>query len=219
MLVLSGVAVVALGLVVVVWIALAHPFWRPPEVAPLAPDASFSADLILTGTDGYVAAGVLGIREPDADGRCSGRFALVELDGSGSPRTAIVASGLEGDRWCANEVEALVSDDQGGWLLAGVGRSEPEPSFDVPGTRGERLTLRVSADGEPKEEFGDIGLLHRTVVVGRVHGELVTDELERVTEEGEVRADVLLDADSVASTWTNLFALDEELVVAIRDFG
>jgi len=50
-------------------------------------------------------------------------------------------------------------------------------------------------------------------------GQLITDELERVTQEGDVRDDVLLEADSVRSTWTDAFALDEELVVAVEEFG
>jgi len=123
----------------------------------------------LADGDGYVGAGVVGDRKPDADGRCSGRFALLELGSDGAARAAVVASGLEADRWCAYEVETLVPDGEGGWLIGGVGRSEPEPSIEDQGPRGERLTLRISADGEPRDDFGDGGILHKTVVIGRVH--------------------------------------------------
>ncbi|MBA3375613.1 MAG: hypothetical protein H0U00_07340 [Actinobacteria bacterium] len=219
-LVLVGVVLAVLGAGTWFWFALTGvPWWRPPQVAPLAPGATFSADLVQTHGDGYIAAGVVGTREPDEDGRCSGRFTLVEIESDGSARAAVVASGLESDRWCANEVEALVRDGEGGWLIAGAGRSESEPSLEDQGRRGERLTLRISADGDPREDFGDDGILHKTVVVGRVQGELITDQLERVTPEGEVRDDVLLDADTTYSTWTDLFALDDEIVVAVEPFG
>lgn len=110
-------------------------------------------------------------------------------------------------------------DGEGGWLIGGVGRSEPEPSIEDQGPRGERLTLRISADGEPRDDFGDGGILHKTVVIGRAHDELITDQLERVTESGEVHADLLVDRGSTASTWTDVFAIEESTVVAVTEFG
>ncbi len=217
--VLAGSVVVLVGFVILAWIALAHPFWRPPAVAPLTSGATFSPDLLVELDDGYLAAGVVGTREPDESGRCNGRFALVEVNPLGAPRSAVVATGLERDRWCANEVEQVTEAPSGEWLISGTGRSEPEPSFDDPGQRGERLTLRVSAEGEPRHEFGDGGLLHRAVVIGRLRGELFTDELQSVSEEGAIGGGLLLQPDRTSSTWTEVFAYDDSLVVAVEPRG
>lgn len=194
--------------------------WRPPEVAKLGLGASFSGDLVVEREGGYLVAGVVGTRVPADDGRCSGRFALVELDAAGRPRRAVVATGLEPHRLCAHEVEYLVPE-RTGWLIAGSGVHERRSKLDDTSgpTEGERLTLRISASGTPQGSFGDGGVVHDAVVVGRIDGRLITDALDRLTEAGERRTDLLLQADRTRSTWTDAFALDDQLVVAVERRG
>lgn len=52
-LVLSGVVLAVVGVGALLWSAVTGPpFWRPPAVAPLALDATFSAAVVLADGDG-----------------------------------------------------------------------------------------------------------------------------------------------------------------------
>jgi hypothetical protein len=208
--VFAGVGVVgalfALG-VAVLYLWLISPIgWEPPEVASLSAGQGFEADEVVVRDDGYVVAGVAGTSEPDLEDRCSGRFALVELDDAGSTRRAVLASGPERDRFCADRVQAVFPEEAGGWLLSGSAarRGKPSPIFPEPSTDHYWFTLRFSDDGEPDEDFGDGGVTRDALVVGRAEGVLVTYLSQRVTEDGDLRHDLVVDPDRVTPGWSTV---------------
>jgi hypothetical protein len=221
--ILSGLGAAAvLCVVAAVGLYLTGPFgWKPPEVAPLSTGQSFHARLVLQDDEGYVVAGVAGTTQPDADDRCSGRFALVRLDEDGTSRRAVVASGPERDRFCASRVESVLPVGTGGWFLSGWGTRRERPpliSLEDPGTDEERYTLRFSADGRPDRGFGDLGLVRESLVLVRVGETLVTADLERMTDDGEVRDDLLAVAGDPFEPWAALVA-EEDIVVALDRHG
>jgi hypothetical protein len=217
-LVVLGTVAVVFGLSIAALVAtFSGPIgWKPPEVAPLPRNAQFQAELVLARDDGYVVAGVVGTKEPGRDDRCSGRFALVELDEGGEARRAVIASGPERDRFCADRVEILLADEGGGWLLSGTGQRRSPPSRIYPdplGTDHAWYTLHFFADGSPVGGFADRGLLEDTLLAGRVGGVLVTQRLQRLTNAGEVRDDLLAEPRDVWESWSAI--LVDDVVVAL----
>jgi hypothetical protein len=213
--VVGGVALVATLTVVLVVSSLTRA-GSAPEVASLGTGDMLKADLVLPEADGYVVAGVAGTEEPGADGLCSGRFAVVSLDDVGSPRRALLASGPERDRYCANWLESAFRGDDGGWVLSGAGLRDAGRSPIRPSERShdiEMFTLRLSDDGEADSSFGDGGLLRGALVVGRSDDVLVTNRLRRVSADGELRDDLLVSRGPELATWYEVLH-EQDLLVA-----
>jgi hypothetical protein len=220
-----GVAVaVGLALLYVLFILIAinslrDPPFDPPEVAPLGKSATFQADRIVETEAGYVVAGVVGTSDPLRRRQCSGRFALVYLDERGRATRAAVLSGLERSRYCAERVDALVSTKDGGVLVAGTGIRDGGPSGLFPGkpsTDSLPVTFRVGAGGALVDSFGDDGVLEGHRAAGRVDGAMFTTRLERITERGAIRDDLVVSTPAFSS-WRS-FEVDDDLLVAI-DYG
>lgn len=222
-----GVAV-AVGLVLVCGLlllaalnslnSLREPPFDPPEVAPLGKRPPFEADRIAKTAAGYVLAGVVGASDPLRGRPCSGRFALLFLDNRGRPTRAAVLSGPERSRYCAERVDALVSWTERGWFVAGTGVRDggPEPLFGGRSTDSLPVTFRLDASGALVKSFGDGGVVEGHRAAGRVDGAMFTTRLERITERGSIRDDLVFYTPPFPS-WGS-FEVDDALLVAI-DYG
>jgi hypothetical protein len=165
---------------------------------------------------GYVLAGIAGEAEPGDDRLCSGRFALVSLNENGSPRRALLASAPERDRFCAKSLTSAFRQETGEWVVSGFATRYAEPSRFYPlGPSSDTQTyvLRLTDDGEPDPSFGERGVVRGAFLVGRAGETYVTNRLERVTADGDVRDDLLEVQESVYHSWSGVVAERDTVVV------
>jgi hypothetical protein len=196
--------------------SLRDPPYDPPEVEPLGRDATFQAERVVETDDGYLLAGVVGTSDPLRGRPCSGRFALVFLDGRGVATRSVVLSGLERDRFCAQRVSAVVPNSDGGWFIAGTGVRDGGPSAlfpSKPSTDSVWVTFRVDPSGALVEAFDEDGAVRGHEVSGRVEGAVFTRRLERVSEDGSVHDD-LVASDAQGEFWSSV-EVEDELLVAV----
>ena len=204
------------GLFVLIAInSLRDPPFDAPEVAPLGTRATFEADRFLETASGYLVAGVVGTSDPLRGTACSGRFALVVLDERGRATAATILSGIEQSRYCADRVDALLPAPGGGWVMAGSGVRDGGPSALFGGRSTDSLwvTFRLDARGAPVESFGDGGLVEGRSAAGLVAGVLFTRYLERITESGAARDDLVI-SDAPLEFWSS-FEVEDDLLVAV----
>jgi hypothetical protein len=218
--VLGGLALMfALG-ALLAYESLKDPPFDPLALAPLGKSPTLHLDKLVEADHGYVVAGMLGTSDPHRGTPCSGRPALVWIDQRGRAERAVLLSILESSRYCADRIEALLPDGDGGWLVTGHGVRDGGPSGLFPGkpsTDFTTFTARFDAAGNYVESFGDDGVVEDLQLGGRSDRVLFTDDIERVTDDGEVRDDLVTGAEEFAF-WRWLL-VEDDLLVAVEHGG